>query len=327
MKTPREATRVLFALLTWQLLLPLAASAYSVKLRWDGSADPTIAGYHLYVRESGTDEGPPRTVEPDLDGGGGLTTIVGDLAIEKTYAFALSAYTADGRESARSNERTIGYAQAAAVIDSDGDGLVDAEEDTNLNGVRDPGETDPLVADTDGDLIPDGIERARGTDPLDGTAPACTLLPFTDFAFNRAGVADVGYDAAVDDTVLHATALSRSPLQFRASYPARGAATISAPVLATAIRSAKQFRIEVAVRSTLGKRYTLQYEGGGGIDHLSRRNLKLTLGDRYASDDYAPFARDLAADLAVIDPNAVLATVTNVRVRGQYVVRELRLCD
>lgn len=327
MKTPREATRVLLALLTWQLLLPLAASAYSVKVRWGASADPTIAGYRLYIRENGADYGAPRTVKPALDADGGLTTLLNDLAIEQTYTFALSAYTADGRESARSNERTIGYAQAATVIDSDGDGLVDAEEDTNLNGVRDDGETDRLVADSDGDVVPDGIERDRGTDPLDGVAPACDLLPFADFTFNTRGVADISYDSALDAAVLHATEISRTPLQFRASYPARGASTLSAPVLVSAIRSTKRFRIEVAVRSTLGKRYVLRYEGNGGSNRLAHRSLTLTLDDRYAGDDYGSFARDLATDLAVIDPNAILATVTHLRVRGQYAMRELRLCD
>lgn len=57
--------------------------------------------------------------------------------------------------------------------DTDGDGCTDAEEDKNQNGVKDPGETDPKVAgdcgvadpDSDGDGIPDSVERATGTDP------------------------------------------------------------------------------------------------------------------------------------------------------------------
>lgn len=44
------------------------------------------------------------------------------------------------------------------VEDVDGDGLPDAVEDANGNGVVDPGETDPLNPDTDGDGVPDGIE-------------------------------------------------------------------------------------------------------------------------------------------------------------------------
>lgn len=326
MNTPREATRVLLALLTWQLLLPIAASAYSVKVRWGASSDSAIAGYHLYVRESDAEYGAPRTVDPTLDADGGLTAVLSDLDLERTYVFALSAYTVDGLESPRSNERTIGYADAAAVVDSDGDGLTDAEEDVNLNGVRDPGETDRLNPDTDGDFVPDGIEHDRGTDPLDATRGACSLLPFADFGYNTRGTTDVSWDDAVDDTALHVVQTSRSALQFRASYPARGAAALTAPVLVTAIRSTQRFRVEVLVRSTTGKRYTLRYEGNGGGDRISRRAMTLTLGDQFANGDYRSLARDLGADLAVIDPAAVLATVTNVRVRGQYDMRQVRFC-
>jgi len=42
--------------------------------------------------------------------------------------------------------------------DMDRDGLTDDIEDADGNGVRDPGETDWLRADTDGDGIPDGLE-------------------------------------------------------------------------------------------------------------------------------------------------------------------------
>lgn len=57
--------------------------------------------------------------------------------------------------------------------DTDGDGCTDTEEDKNQNGVVDPGETDPKLPgdcgvddpDSDGDGIPDSVERATGTDP------------------------------------------------------------------------------------------------------------------------------------------------------------------
>jgi hypothetical protein len=310
----------------WQLLLPIAASAYSVKVRWGASADPAIAGYHLYVRDSDGAYGAPRTVEPILDDDGGLTAVLSDLDLERTYVFALSAFAADGLESPRSNERTIGYAEAAAVVDSDGDGLTDAEEDVNLNGIRDPGETDRLVADTDGDGVPDGIERDRGTDPLVPDVGACTAIPFTDFGFNRSGTTDVGWDDAIDDTALHVVQTSRGILKFQASYPARGAAGLTTPVLVTAIRSTQRFRVEVQVRSTAGKRYTMRYEGNGGVDRLSHRAMTVTLGD-FSNGDYRLFARDLSLDLAVIDPTAVLATVSTMRVRGQYDMRQVRFCD
>ena len=40
-------------------------------------------------------------------------------------------------------------------LDDDGDGLLDIAEDANGNGVVDAGETDPLLADTDGDGVND----------------------------------------------------------------------------------------------------------------------------------------------------------------------------
>jgi hypothetical protein len=55
----------------------------------------------------------------------------------------------------------------ACDADDDGDLLGDTEEDVNGNGIVDPGETDPLLPDTDGDGYDDGVEIARGTDPLD----------------------------------------------------------------------------------------------------------------------------------------------------------------
>lgn len=52
-------------------------------------------------------------------------------------------------------------------LDSDGDGLLDAQEDVNKNCAVDPGETDPRVADSDNDGTNDFIETVLGSDPLD----------------------------------------------------------------------------------------------------------------------------------------------------------------
>jgi hypothetical protein len=49
--------------------------------------------------------------------------------------------------------------------DSDDDGIPDATEDTNCNGVRDGAETDAGNADTDGDGVSDLVEDAAGTNP------------------------------------------------------------------------------------------------------------------------------------------------------------------
>jgi len=53
---------------------------------------------------------------------------------------------------------------AAAIIslvDSDNDGLMDNIEDPNLNGIVDPGETDPMDDDSDDDGLLDGNEDAN----------------------------------------------------------------------------------------------------------------------------------------------------------------------
>lgn len=50
--------------------------------------------------------------------------------------------------------------------DSDGDGSLDGQEDTNGNGARDIGETNARGRDSDGDQYTDGIERLLGTNPL-----------------------------------------------------------------------------------------------------------------------------------------------------------------
>ena len=49
--------------------------------------------------------------------------------------------------------------------DADSDGLTEAEEDLNNNGVLDAGETDPVLPDTDGDALWDGLELRLGSDP------------------------------------------------------------------------------------------------------------------------------------------------------------------
>lgn len=56
--------------------------------------------------------------------------------------------------------------------DSDGDGLLDGEEDNNQNGRRDAGETCPRAFDSDGDGVWDGIEvLITRSDPLNPALP------------------------------------------------------------------------------------------------------------------------------------------------------------
>ena len=64
-------------------------------------------------------------------------------------------------------------------LDSDNDGIADGEEDKNHNCKLDPGESSPTSADTDGDSVPDLVEKVAGTDPNN----AMSVIPKTDFYF------------------------------------------------------------------------------------------------------------------------------------------------
>lgn len=55
----------------------------------------------------------------------------------------------------------------SSLQDTDGDGIPDTQEDINNNGIPDPGETDPLKADTDGGGESDNAEITGKRNPLD----------------------------------------------------------------------------------------------------------------------------------------------------------------
>jgi len=61
---------------------------------------------------------------------------------------------------------TSGHADSPFPGDVDGDGLLDAQEDINGNGIVDEGETDSYNADSDGGGESDGSEVRAGRDPL-----------------------------------------------------------------------------------------------------------------------------------------------------------------
>src|SRR5687767_13780893 len=69
-------------------------------------------------------------------------------------------------------------APPVAPNDTDLDGLSDAQEDPDGDGVVDPGESDPTIADSDADGAGDLVEWAVGSDPLDPTSgPPSDVLP------------------------------------------------------------------------------------------------------------------------------------------------------
>ncbi|MEO7435126.1 MAG: hypothetical protein ABI080_06520 [Candidatus Binatia bacterium] len=143
--------------------------AYRVRLAWRpvGGA----AGYKLYARQNGY----PTPIAVDLgtpvaDASGVMHYEHNGLLVESTNTFSLASYDAARVESLPSNELSIGYTVAATIVDSDGDGLTDAREDTNLNLARETTETDRLRADTDGDGASDGAEVTAGSDPLNAAS-------------------------------------------------------------------------------------------------------------------------------------------------------------
>jgi hypothetical protein len=167
----RWIKRALWGLMCFLLLPTVATQAgtYTARMRWQPSSDPSVLGYRVYSRpaggnyDAGQDAGKP-TPAPD----GSVSFEITPLNVEGDYTFAVSVYTA-GSESSRSNERTLGYAQVAALVDSDGDGLTDGQEDTNLNRVVDAGESDPDDPDSDND------GRGDATDVCEGTAAGAAV--------------------------------------------------------------------------------------------------------------------------------------------------------
>ena len=309
------------------LIVPASALGYSVTLKWTSREDASVAGYHVYVRPADGPERPAVDIpRPQRDSHGHFEGSIGDLQVEKTYTFELSAYAYDGTESDRSNAFTIGYAQASKVVDSDHDGLTDAEEDRNGNLRLDAGETNRLVADSDFDNVPDGIERQFGSDPLDPNSPSCGPLSYSDFRVVGKGTANVGYDAELDDLVLATTSAGKRPTSIGVTYPQYGKGTLKDPLFVTRVRDNDEFRIEIQARSTDGKLYRLRYDGQGGIDKMTKRRLRRSLGDHFTGDRYELIGIDVAADMAQMDPTAVFSHIEQISMRGSLVMQQPLAC-
>ncbi len=131
------------------LLTATGAHAANVTLAWDSNAEPDLAGYVVYYGTAS------RSYPNSVDVGKVNSYELTDLESGRTYFFAVTAYDSQRNESAYSNEIT----HDIPAVDTDGDGLSDADE-VNIYG------TDPTSADTDGDGLSDGDEVILfGTDP------------------------------------------------------------------------------------------------------------------------------------------------------------------
>jgi hypothetical protein len=146
--------------LAW--LAPANSLAYSARVRWQPSTTGSIAEYEVYKRTATEGYGASEPGTPTADSGGVLSLVVSNLDVRTDYFFRVKAVATSGT-SPLSNEVRIGYADVAGVLDSDGDGLRDAQEDVNLNRLVDAGESDPTRADSDGDGVGDLADTCEGT--------------------------------------------------------------------------------------------------------------------------------------------------------------------
>jgi hypothetical protein len=323
----RTATLAALAIVTHMLVSAASAAAYSVTLRWTNREDPGVAGYRVYVRPTGSAERAPVDIpRPRRDIHGRFEGSIDDLAVETTYTFEVSAYSIDGTESDRSNAFTIGYDQVSNVIDSDHDGLTDAEEDRNKNQRLDGGETNRLIADTDFDGVPDGTEQQFGSDPLDPSSPSCGPLFYSDFRVIGSGTANVGYDPELDDLALATTPGGPRPTSIGVTYPQYGQGHLTDPLFVTRVRDNDPFRIEIRARSTEGKLYRLRYEGHGRINRLTKRRLRRSLGDHFTGERYELIGIDVAADIAQMDPTALFDHIERISMRGSFVMQQPHAC-
>ena len=152
--------------------LTLIGNFVSLELKPDGGAAPdalpypVTLGVALYADQAtGMGADPARIGEARLfryDEGSGAWQVVG------------GSLGADQASVSGSIQRRGLYAPGIVTTipagDSDGDGLVDSEEDKDGDGIVDPGESEPYAWDSDGDGVNDAEERRSGTDPLDGAS-------------------------------------------------------------------------------------------------------------------------------------------------------------
>lgn len=124
--------------------------------------NPTAVRVEVYLASADGNEGVYYlAAQEGVEAGSGnfAVHIEGPLAVEgKTIASPLFVVTYVDTEYGAT--APFSHTSSTAVEgDSDGDGLADAEEDIDGDGIIGPGETDPANPDTDGDGLTDGEER------------------------------------------------------------------------------------------------------------------------------------------------------------------------
>ena len=172
----------------------------------DTMEDVTSCGATVAVGGTDADcdgDGTPNRLDLDSDGDGINDVIEANGSDpDNDGIIGTGTPTVDGNGIPTGGDLTPPNSDGAAGADpydtdADGDNIPDGVEDTDHDGVVDPGETDPTDPDTDNDNIPDGVEDtdqdgivdSGETDPTD---------PDTDNDNIPDGVEDIDQDGVVD---------------------------------------------------------------------------------------------------------------------------------
>src|SRR5208337_1766826 len=86
-------------------------------LAWDASNDPAVVGYRVYYGDSSAKDSARYTKSVQVEGRLTCSAVISGLKDGKTYFFAVTAFTADGKESAYSPEITCKALGAPAKMD------------------------------------------------------------------------------------------------------------------------------------------------------------------------------------------------------------------
>jgi uncharacterized repeat protein (TIGR01451 family) len=150
-------------------------------------------------RMLGTDPNDPDSDDDGiLDGADGITDTDGDGRIDALDPDSDDDGINDGVEDTDHDGMFDPGETDRRNVDTDGDGIRDGVEDADHDGLVDPNETDPRKPDTDGDGLPDGIEDTDhdGTFDPGETDPR---NPDTDGDKLPDGVEDKNHDGDVDE--------------------------------------------------------------------------------------------------------------------------------
>ena len=174
--------------------------------------------------------------------------------------------------------------------------------------------------------MPDGLELEFGSDPLDADSPSCGPVAFSQFRLVGRGTAEVGYDEELDDLALATTPLTWRPTSIGVMYPQYGKGNLRDPLVVTRIRDNEPFRIDIRARAVDGKLYRLRYEAFGRINRVTRRRLRVSLGNYFTGERYELIGIDVAAEIARMDPGATFDHIERLSVRGSLVMQQPYAC-